>query len=451
MWGANLSNLWALLLMIGGGVFLWWLASRVAARQDARYLGNMVAVTVALRTAWSYVQHNPLGAYYHLFGADTRYRFGEAVELAQMWREGLWVPQLPTSLGESHNLLIGLKTVLLVYIFGPSPMLSEAFTITLNASICIAVYLICRHIGATSGAARVAVAVNALLPSLIFWSTQDLKDPVLAACGVWALLCVLKVSRDVRQPGYLALLVVSDALALTYRPYVGILFMIGQACALVSIVPLPMDALGRLIRTSLFILLAPLAVYVGLQGLQDTYGSDMNLEYANDQFNAFREDAVSTGLQGSEYEIPLTASTPAIALLQLPIRVLLLLLTPIPLFPGTPVRMMMFPEMWFVYLWVVPRFGFGVREVWVKHRSALVTILLSVAPLIAAYALKTSVSGEAARMRTQFLPQLLILAGIGHVVWQRERRQRQALRQEHLRWLRNKQKGLAVGPPASRV
>ncbi len=72
----------------------------------------------------------------------------------------------------------------------------------------------------------------------------------------------------------------------------------------------------------------------------------------------------------------------------------------------------------------MPRFIAGFREAWQKNRSALATILLVLAPLIVAYALKTSVSGEAIRMRSQFMAVLLIFAGIGYAVYERRKTER---------------------------
>ena len=435
----NMGDLWALILMGGGGMLLWSLANKLATASEAPFLRNVIAATVVLRAGWSFLQHNVLGQYYPTFGADTIARFGEAQRLAQAWHEGLWVPQLPTTLAQSHSLLINLKTILLVYIFGPSPMLSEALTGTANASICIAVYLICRHIKVTPLATRMSVLLNAFLPSLIFWSTQDLKDPILAVCGAWALLAMLKVSERWGRAQYVLLLAIMDAVAVVYRPYVGILLLAGQVLAWAYTLRLPKSTFGSMARVGIFLMLAPVAVYVGIREMKDTYGEGMSLEWANEQFNVNRAGAVKSGLNGSEYEIPLTASSPAMAIVQLPIRVLLLILTPIPIFPGPVRRMMMFPEMWFVYLWVVPRFIKGVREAWRKNRQALMAILLMVAPIIFAYALKTSVSGEAVRMRTQFLPELLIFAGIGHAVIQRERIAAADVFKRKMLWMRQKQ------------
>lgn len=421
------ADLWALLLMLAGGLLVWSLAGRSAERPDIRFLQRVVAATFALRAAWSVFQHIVYPPAWAMVAADARARYVWAVRDAQLWHDGVWMPHLPQTLTETHSMLVNLKTTALIYIFGPSAMLPEAFVITLNVSICIAIYLICRHVRATREATRAAVVFGAFLPSLIFWSTQDLKDPVTATCIAWAVLAMLKVGERAHG-GYLLLLIAADFAAVVYRPYVGILLITGQGLAAAYSLRLPPTALGRLARVTLFALMTPIALHFGVQEMQSTYGTGMDLQWAVDSFGIFRESGIAGGVRGSEYAIPLNASTPTQAILQLPVRVALLLLSPIPLFPGTLVRMLVYPEMWFVYLFIAPRFGVGVREAWRKNRPALLAILLIVAPIIMSYALKTAVSGEAIRMRSQFMPILLIFAGIGHAVMARRRAERKQRR-----------------------
>jgi hypothetical protein len=269
----------------------------------------------------------------------------------------------------------------------------------------------------------VAVLLSAFMPSLIFWSTQIIKDPVTGTCIAWGILAMLKVGAG-GHGRYVLVLIVADVLAVVYRAYVGILLVVGQGLAWAYSLRLPRTALGRMTRVTLFVLIAPIALYFGVQEMQATYGENMNLQWAVDQFMSFRASGIARGgVKGSEYAIPITASTPTQAIIQLPLRILLVLLSPIPLFPGTLRRMLTYPEMWFIYLFVVPRFAAGVKEAWQKNRPALMAILLAVTPLIVSYALKTSVSGEAIRMRSQFVPILLIFAGIGHAVYERRKRQ----------------------------
>lgn len=425
------ADVWALLLMLAGGLLVWWLAGRSAERPDSLFLQRAVAATFALRAAFSVFQHKIYPYANQMFAADARARYTWAMRDAQLWHEGLRVPHLPRTLFETHSMLVNLKTTALIYVFGPSAMLPEAFVITLNVSICIAVYLICRQVRATHEATRAAVVFGAFLPSLIFWSTQDLKDPVTATCIAWAVLAMLKVG-DRAQGGYLFLLIVADLAAIVYRPYVGILLVVGQGLAAAYSLRLPRTVLGSLVRVTLFALMTPIALHFGVQEMQNTYGEKMDLQWAVDSFGTFRESGIALGdIKGSEYVIPLNASTPTQAILQLPLRVALLLLSPIPLFPGTFRRLLVYPEMWFVYLFIVPRFAVGVGEAWRKKRSALLAILLTVAPIVVSYALKTAVSGEAIRMRSQFMPILLIFAGVGHAVIARrraERKQRVATR-----------------------
>lgn len=417
----TVADVWALMLMLAGGLGVWALASRMAEAPDRAFLQRVVAATFGLRVAWSFFQHLIYPPAWKAFAADAIARYNAGRQGAELWHLGLWRPEWPKTLQESHNILVQLKTTALIYVFGPSPMLPEAVVITLNVTVCIAVYLIARHIGANRRATAAAVVFTGFMPTLVFWSTQDLKDPVCAAAIAWAVLGMLKVGQRAHG-GWLLVMVGADLLALVYRPYVGILLLVGQGLAWVYTLKLPRTATGSVIRVALFAVIGPVAIYFGVQEMKSTYGEEMGLEWAVESYGIFRESGIEAGsIEGSEYEIPLTASTPTQAIMQLPIRILLLLLTPIPLFPGTFRKMLTYPEMWFIYLYIIPRFVTGVKEAWHKNRAALLTIMLALLPMVVSYSLKTAVSGEAIRMRSQFMPLLLIFAGIGYAIKERER------------------------------
>lgn len=420
----NVADLWGLALLLAGGLFAWWLANRVVERPDRAFVARVVALSMGLRAGWVIFQNIIYPPAWSMVAADGRARYAAALQESELWRQGISSPMLPETLSQAHEQLIRLQVTAMVYVFGPSPIVPAALPIALNVTVVIAVYLICRHIGATRRAARAAVVFAALLPSLILWSTQIIKDPITGACIAWATLAMLKVGQRAHG-GWLVLWIVANALAVVYRPYVGILLVVGQGLAWAATVRLPPTALGKVTRVAMFVVVAPVVLHVGVKEMQDTYGEDLNLEWAVESYMSFRQSGIDRGgVKGSEYAIPLTADTPRQAILQLPLRVLLLLLSPIPLFPGTVVRLASYPEMWFVYVFVVPRFVAGFREAWLKNRAALVTILLVLAPLIVSYALKTAVSGEAIRMRSQFMSLLLIFAGVGHAVYERRRAQR---------------------------
>lgn len=419
-----LADLWALVFAILGALLLWWLTDRVVAAPDRVSMRWLVLGGFVLRASVSVVQHKVFEQYYRFFSADTRQRYYMALQNANSWHEGLWRPTYPANLSEAHSLVIDLKTTILVYLFGPSPHLAEAFTVFAGASVALAVYLICKHIHCTRTSTLTAVALNAFLPSLIFWSAQDLKDPILAMCVAWSVLGMVKMSSRLEGVGYLALMLAMDLVALVYRPYVGILLIGGQGLAWVYGLPLPKTQVGNLARVGLFLMIAPVAWHFVVSEMQATYGEQMNLQWAVESYETFQ--AVATAEQGSQYIIPLHAETPLHAIVQLPLRILLLVLSPVPIRGGSIARVFMYPEMWFLYIFGLPRFGKGVREAWQKNREALLSLMLLITPIVVAYAMKTSLSGEAARIRIQFLPILLIFVGIGHGVavrrWQEKRR-----------------------------
>jgi hypothetical protein len=419
--GISLSDLWGLLFMGLGGLFLWWLAGKTADAEDRSFLQRVMVATVGLRMGWSFTQHKILGQFYRgIFGEDTLGGFSRGAAMATAWHTGMWRPELPHTLQQFHGWTLDMKTVALYYLFGPSWFLNEAFPITANASVCIAIYLICRHIGTTRLSTRTAAAFNAFLPSLIFWSTQDLRDPVLATCAAWSLLALLKTLQLGPGTLYLPLLVLMDLLALVYRPYAGILLTTGLGMAVVYAVKLPPTVLAKIARVWVFALLTPLVVWLGTKEMKATYGESMGVQWAAESYESFRTDPTN-----SRYEIPITASTPGRAILQLPIRIVLLLLTPMPIFPGSFRRMLTYPEMWFLYLYVVPRFVRGMRAAWRGNPMGTAAILLSIGPWVVAQALKTALSGEAVRMRVQFVPELLIFAGVGHAVMEGRKRAQQ--------------------------
>ncbi len=417
----SVADLWGIALLLGGGLFAWWLANKLVERPDQAFVARVVAASFALRAGWVVFQNIIYPPVWHIVAQDARARYYAAVRNAELWHAGIWTPVLPETLHQAHEGLIRLQTTALVYIFGPSPLVAAVLQITLNATIVIAIYLICRHIGGTRHAARWSAVFAAFLPSLIFWSTQIIKDPITGACIAWATLGMLKVGER-RHGGWLILWIAANALAVVYRAYVGILLVVGQGLAWAQSVKLPPTALGKVTRVAMFIIIAPLVLHLGVEEMQATYGEEMNLEWAVDQYMSFRQSGIARGgVKGSEYAIPLAADTPTQAIVQLPLRIALLLLTPIPLFPGTLRRMATYPEMWFIYLFILPRFVTGFREAWRTNRQAAMTLLLVLAPLVVSYALKTAVSGEAIRMRSQFVPLILIFAGVGHAVYQRRK------------------------------
>ena len=402
-----------------GGLLVWRIASAVAEPPDRIWLPRIVVASQILRGTWCLLKHTVLAEFYHRYieWEDAYGRHFAALREARAWHYGLGHPQLPATLSQAHGYMVQLKTSVLYYLFGPSPLLPEALVATGTVSICIAVYIAAVVGKLPRGAIRLPVILSAFLPSLIFWHTLDNKDGVTATCAAWSLVGLLWLFEGGARSGIgLLLLIGMDALAIVYRPYVGFLLVTGQGLAWAYTVKLPKTALGTVARVWIFLLFAPVVLWIGAKEMKETYGERMGLQWAVEQYGAFRESGLRGGIRGSEYIIPLEASTPAQAILQLPIRIFLILFSPIPIWPGTFRRMLMYPQMWFLYLYVLPRLVLRIGRALKERPMWALTIILTVAPVVVAYALKTAVSGEAARMRTQFISELFIFAGIGDML-----------------------------------
>lgn len=412
---ATVADLWALALMGGGAVLLCLVAERVADGDEARFLQAVILGGAVLKALLSLAQHKVLPL---LVAEDAVFSLETAMQNIRMWDAGLWSPALPQTLAEAHYETLRLVTTILLRVFGPSSLVPEVVPVTATSSICIAIYLAGRALGATRSATRTAVLLSAFLPSIIYFSSQNVKDPITATATAWIIALMLRPprGRSARTAAWIAGLILANLVATLYRPYVGILLIVGQGLAGAWSVRLPASPLGRVLRVWLLAAMFPLSVFLGLQERALAYGEALDIAWVTGRYERFRETAIEAGTKGSEYVIPVSASDPMTAVLQLPIRIPLLLLSPIPLFPGTLRRLMAYPEMWFIYLFCVPRFIVGLREVLRRNSPGALVVLLSVAPMIIAYALKTALSGEAIRVRTQFLPELLLFVGVGHAL-----------------------------------
>lgn len=425
--GLTEADVIGLVFFLLGGLLIWWLATAAAHPEDRHFLVSVAVGSQALRGIWCLLKRTLLAQFSlrYLNWEDSVGRDAQAAREAASWHMGLAHPHLPATLAQSHDYMVQLKTSILYYLFGPSPLLPEAVVATGTASICIAIYILLQVGNVPRKMRRLPVLLCALLPSFIFWHTLDNKDGVTATCAAWSLVGLLWIFQGSKKTLMgIPLLACMDLVALVYRPYVGILLMAGQGLAWTYAVRLPKTPVGRVTRIWLFIIMSAFAMWAGTKEMKDTYGQKMGVQWASKQYSSFWQ-----GAQGhSAYEINIPSHNVVEDILGVPARVLLLLLSPIPVVPGSIRKMMTYPEQWFIYLYVVPAFYWGIRFAFRNRASWAATILLTVAPIILAYALKTSISGEAARMRTQFLSELFLFTGIGRVFIDQRKLARRAKR-----------------------
>ena len=266
----------------------------------------------------------------------------------------------------------------------------------------------------------------AFWPSIMVWSTHNLKDPVNMAALSWSTYGLLLL-RDRVTPTATIITFLGWALGFLIRPYMGVLMIAGQLAGLGFVAMKPRTAVGRLGSLFITVGLAVVSFTVGASQIKQMYGDAMSLQYAEDKRQSFYEGAVDSRAKGethSEYVVDLRATSTAGIILQLPLRIPLFLLSPIPIKFGSLRLMATYPEMLFLY-WLIPKFILGLGYMWRHRRAEAIFVLCAIAPICIVFSVGTSIAGEAMRYRDIILPGLLLFAAVGWGL-QKEARERRA-------------------------
>ncbi len=409
------ADLWAVPLAACGALGLWVLLLLFVRRADLRFVASVVAAGFLLRWAVAVAQHRAFpDLWARVFAADAYGRHFDAARIAETWKRGeSYLAERKGDIKQLASLAITLKSAGLYYIFGPSPLVAEAPLIFLGSSVAVAAYAAAVLLGLPAGAGRVAAALSAFLPSMIFFSAQDLKDPITGACTTWLFVGIAGLTRRPRNAVFWATAACALVVAMVTRPYVGALLLVGSFMAAILLVPGPRGKGGWVVKVAGVVVGGGLAFAAARRQIAAVYGVGSVAETIR-WFNAWRQHAIAMGFAGSEYLLPISIQGPADLALKFPLLLFFLLFSPIPISPGTPLKLSSYPEMWFMYLYVLPRLVRGVVVWWRQGRREMLAALLAfIGPMVAAYAVTTSLAGIAMRMRTQFLAMLFIIVGVG--------------------------------------
>jgi len=397
----------------------------VTAPGEIRFLWWVLLSTILLRFAFTILQHyiDPdLGL---KLEQDGRAVTAAGRELALGWERGLTRFAWPADLKHLHDWLTLHRSAWLFYCLGYSPLLPAATNIVASASCALAGYVVVRR-WLTIDAARIAALLIAFWPSLMVWSSHNLKDPVNMAALSWS-VCGLLLLRERFSVPAIVLVASSWAIGFLIRPYMGVLTIAGEIAAIGVIAIRSKSFLGSASMATITVVTAAFAVWAGIHEAQQMYGEQASLEGAETKRRTYYEGAVADRAQGvghSEYVVNLKADTPLESLLQLPLRIPLFLFSPIPVRFGSLRLMATYPEMLFLY-WLIPGFVAGLAYIWRQGRAEALFVLSSMAPILIVFSVGTSISGEAMRYRNILLPQLLVFAAVGWALKRARRREAQ--------------------------
>lgn len=285
------------------------------------------------------------------------------------------------------------------WLFGHTQIPIKIANALVGAYSCRYLYLLARDLYGVPVARRAAVLFE-FFPSLVLWSTVNIRD-------VWVLLLILYISyksqRVLRGYSHLALAQVLGAVYLLshFRDY---LFFV---VALPPVVALLLGRREHFARNVLLAALAALALLVLVQqgAVRQRTAQRMSLEAISE----VRKD-MATG--GSAFHGQVDVSSPTKALAFLPVGIAYFLFSPFPWQITSTLKLFSAPEM-LVFYALTPAMVRGIAYVVRERLRDNLQVLMLTGLLTVSYALGEGNVGTLYRHRAQALGFLLCFAALG--------------------------------------
>jgi 4-amino-4-deoxy-L-arabinose transferase-like glycosyltransferase len=291
---------------------------------------------------------------------------------------------------------------LVAHFFGTQ---SELLLRLLNCLVGAMVPILCYRLTfeiAGKAAGRRAAYLTAAFPSLVLWSSLNLKDAAMHFFILATLLIALRLQR-----GFSVRLVVLLGIVLlltsTLRPYLVV--------ALLSAVVVAQLVGHKNIFGSISIvivvgalLLVPLALW--LPGFGEVYRKLASVDNVVALRGSFGTNAQSAYLAAPDVQTPLDLFRFAL------VAMAYFMLGPFPSLSGSILQFLTVPEMLFYYL-LIPCMCVGARRAFVARPTATLPVLVFTVTVAVSYSLALANFGTAYRFRAQLLIVLLSLAAIG--------------------------------------
>ena len=322
----------------------------------------------------------------------------------------------------------------LYYVFGESLLMVQVLASWAGALVAVLVYFIAREVFADEATSRVASALVAVLPALVLWSSQGVKDPFITLGLALALWAVIQSQKQLRAK-YVALLAGSLLVIFALRSYVAYILLgaIGVSVFL-NLVVRPERA-GR----------AFFGVLLGAAVLLVVLGSRVveQAEIFTDLSDIAARRQWAAGASASGFARGVDVSTPLGALAFLPVGLVHILFAPFPWQMRNLQQIATLPDM-LIWWALVPFLFYGLFRA-VKDRFAESSVLIIFSFLLAsAYAISVGALGTVYRQRTQFVVFLVVFGAFGVVRWFRRRRDRARMLQERREMARESQRKAAA-------
>jgi hypothetical protein len=350
-------------------------------------LGLRMALAVLLHLLVSERLFAPDQETYDYFaGWLARYWSGETL---------VYPPKLLAPGPKAYYYVVGL----LYYVFGAFPIVPKLVNALVGALTVPLTYDVAKSVSGREEVALRASTWAATFPSLVLWSSQNIRD-------VWIVVIIVFICRE-------ALCLHERARALPALRLAAAVLLIGQFRAYILfavtapiLVSFVVKGRAHLLRNAVFGMLVAGAVIYSDRAT----GQDRGLRFAD--LEALQEMRHYTSIGGSAYHEQVDISTPGRALAFLPKGLAFFLLAPYPWTIRNVRQLVTLPEMLFFYA-LIPSMVRGVRELLRERGPGALLLLMITLGLTLGYALGEANAGAAYRHRAQVLVFLLIFAAAG--------------------------------------
>jgi hypothetical protein len=285
------------------------------------------------------------------------------------------------------------------YVVGPYPLFPKLLNCFVGALTILVAHDLALRMGASSVAALRAAKFTTWFPSLVLWSSLNIRD-------AWIILLIALMCRQalVLQSRFrpTALLTLAGGLLLLVQFRAYLLFAIGA--------PILVSFFAIRSRSFLRNLIVGSILAVALIYADQAAGQSQRIRFVDfEQLHEIRYwNTVGASSQFEQVDI----STPGKALAFLPRGMALFLLAPFPWMLGSIRQVLAVPETLFFY-WLIPWVIRGARDLLKADLTKALLAVLITSGLTLGYSLGEGNAGTAYRHRAQILTFFLIFAAAG--------------------------------------
>jgi len=366
--------------------------------EDRKVLSNIFIIGLFIRLFLAIMFNAYVEA--TVFAGDDRAYEWVGSRLAKYWETGnycllprTYVDKIPYTI---YNGVI-------YYILGHAPLVPKVINCFVGSFIAIYIFFITKHLFSRK-AAILAALLTQFFPSLILWSTLNLKEALMIFALVLVIWKIITLQAEFR-PLSLVLLLLPIMIIYYLRPYVLIFLFLS-----IIISTLIISERRKFFR-NLTIIGIILLVGIGLLG-QLGFKERFAQAVVFERIDTLRAGITSYG--GSAFYSDVDISTPTNALKFLPIGIIYFLFAPFPWVIRGFRYILTLPEIllwYFLFFKAIGGIHFTIRN---KFRESAI-ILIFLVLLTTTYSLVLGNIGVAYRFRAQALPFFLILAAVGIV------------------------------------